>query len=150
MFTSYCQDIYQMLSKKHPNKKIYIIGDQHLFHTNIINYTRKCFSNVLEMNEYIITSHNETVGKDDIVIFLGDFCFKNSYIKEALEKMNGYKYLILGNHDQETIIKNYHNLGFEGVFTSPVKIKDNYLSHEPLIDGERTDLHFNLVLQKVI
>ena len=60
------------------------------------------------------------ITKDDIVIFLGDFCFKYGSIKEILDRMNGHKYLILGNHDLEDLVKNYPNLGFEGVFTFPI------------------------------
>lgn len=148
MFTSFCKDIYQMLCKRHPNKNIYLISDQHFFHSSIIKYTRNNFSNILEMNQYIIDIHNDTVGKDDIVIFLGDFCFKNSSIKEVLNKLNGYKYLILGNHDSENMIKNYHNLGFESIFTTPIKLKEDYLSHEPLVDDERTDLQFHIILNE--
>lgn len=148
MLTSFCLDIYQMLCKKYPNRKIYVISDHHFYHRNIIDYTRDMFSDVLEMNEYIIKRHNETVGVDDIVIFLGDFSFKKGLIKELLEKMNGHKYLILGNHDCNDLVKNYSMLGFERVFNSPVKLKDDYLSHEPLIKGEVVDQHFDIVLNE--
>lgn len=142
MKISFCQDIYQMLCRKYPNRKIYVIGDQHFYHKNIIYYTRGNFSSTLEMNEYIIKLHNETVGKEDIVIFLGDFCFKNSCIEKILSCMNGHKYLVLGNHDSYNLVKNYPLLGFEGVFTTPIKIQDKYLSHEPLVEGEKKDLYF--------
>ncbi len=148
MASSMTQDIYKMLCQKHPNQNIYVIGDQHFFHSNIINYTRKEFSDVLEMNQHIIKQHNETVGKDAIVIFLGDFCFKNSYIKEALSQMNGHKYLILGNHDSVDLVKHYPSLGFESVFVMPIKMDDIYLSHEPLIEGEKDNLQFNLIVNE--
>lgn len=148
MNTTFCQDIYQMLCKKYPNRKIYVIGDQHFFHNNIINYTRANFSNVLEMNQYIIKMHNETIDKDDIVIFLGDFCFKKEFTRNILGQMNGHKYLILGNHDPLDLVKYYPSLGFEGVYTTPIKIGDNYLSHEPLSEGEREDLQFQIILNE--
>ena len=68
MLISFCQDIYPMLCKKFPNRKIYLISDHHFYHDKIIKYSR---------NQYIIDSHNEIVNEDDIVIFLGDFCFNN-------------------------------------------------------------------------
>lgn len=145
---SFCKDIYNLLCKKHPNKRIFLIGDHHFYHNNIINYIRTEFSDVSEMNEYIIKKHNEIVNQDDIVIFLGDFSFKKAEIKQLLNKMNGHKYLILGNHDFEKIMKQYGELGFEGVFNNPIKIKDNYLSHEPLIDGEKDNYHFSLVVNE--
>lgn len=137
-----------MLCEKYPNRKIYVIGDQHFYHINIVKYSRSQFSDVLEMNHYIIEMHNRVVDKEDICIFLGDFCFKNSAVKDILERMNGHKYLILGNHDSINLIKNYPNLGFEGVFTMPIKINDHYLSHEPLSDGERNDLQFKLIVDE--
>lgn len=148
MIPSFCKDIYKMLCQKYPNRKIYVIGDQHFYHTNILHYTRTNFSDIENMNEYIIRKHNETVDKEDIVIFLGDFCFKNSKIKQMFEKMNGHKYLVLGNHDSQNIIKNYPIFGLEGVFVSPIKIKNQYLSHTPLINTENTDLSFSLIVNE--
>lgn len=148
MLKSFCQDIYHMLCQKYPNQKIYIIGDHHFMHRNIISYTRNNFNDVIEMNEYIIKKHNQKVNKDDIVIFLGDFSFKKDVIKDFLHKMNGHKYLIIGNHDAFELARNYPLYGLEGVFTSPIKINENYLSHEPLISGERSDNHFNLIVNE--
>jgi len=148
MVVSFCQDIYQILCKKYPDRKIYIIGDHHFYHKNIINYTRSSFIDVYEMNKYIIKMHNEIVGSDEIVIFLGDFCFKNSLIVDVLKQMNGHKYLIMGNHDSECLLKNYKSMGLEGVFYGPIKLKDDYLSHEPLIEGQNQDDYFNMVLNE--
>lgn len=148
MLSSFCQDIYQMLCRKFPNRNIYIIGDHHFYHQNILNYSRFQFSTVEEMNDYIIKCHNEVVGNDDIVIFLGDFCFKKAQIKDILSQMNGHKYLVLGNHDSKDIIKNYPLLGFEAVFTFPVRLNDIYLSHEPLIKGEKDSVQFNLIVEE--
>lgn len=145
---SFCKDIYDMLSRKYPNSKIYLISDQHFCHQNIINYTRNNFKSIDEMNEHIINSHNQTISNDDIVIFLGDFSFKNPYIKEVLGRLNGHKYLLLGNHDPESLIKNYPSLGLEGVFKGPIKLGDNYLSHQPLIEGEVDTTSFKLIVNE--
>lgn len=148
MITSFCKDIYQMLCKKYPNRRIFVISDQHFYHKNIINYTRNEFANVLEMNQHILKCHNEVVEKEDIVIFLGDFSFKKGPIKDFLQLMNGHKYLILGNHDSESLVRSYPTLGFEGVFTNPIKIGDDYLSHEPLVDKEKDNLHFQMIVNE--
>ena len=150
MATSLVKDIYQMLCSKYPNRNIYVIGDQHFFHSNIINYTRSNFANVLEMNQYIIDKHNEVVNKDDIVIFLGDFCFKKDSIQDVVRQMNGHKYLILGNHDSLDLVKKYPVLGFEKVFTTPIKIGNIYLSHEPLMNDEVNDLQFKLITNEFL
>ena len=148
MITSFTQDIYQMLCRKYPNRNIYLISDQHFFHNNIIYYTRSQFTGVSTMNQYIINKHNEIVSKDDIVIILGDFCFKREYIKDTLMQMNGHKYLIIGNHDSLDLVKRYPALGFEGIFLTPIKIGNKYLSHEPLISGQKDDLQFSLILNE--
>lgn len=145
---SYCKDIYNFLCKKHPNKKIFLIGDHHFYHFNLINYTRTEFADINEMNSFIIKKHNEIVNPEDIVIFLGDFSFKKANIKEILDKMNGHKYLILGNHDSEKIIKQYPEFGFECVFKNTIKIQENYISHEPLTPGEKENYHFNLIVRE--
>lgn len=148
MNISYYKDIYNLLSKRHPNKKIYVISDHHFYHNNIIKYQRQNFQSVIEMNEYIINKHNSFIQPDDIVLFLGDFSFKKSELKNLLTRMNGYKYLLLGNHDNESIINCYGDLGLEGIFTNPVKIKNKFLSHYPLRDNEVDDINFKLLIQE--
>lgn len=148
MISSYYKDIYNILCKRHPNKKIYIISDHHFYHSNIIRYQRPEFSDVKEMNEYIISMHNRVVKEDDIVIFLGDFSFKKSFIKDLLAQMNGHKYLLLGNHDEENLTHCYGNLGFEGIFTNPIKINDKFLSHYPLRENECDGINFKALVKE--
>lgn len=147
---TFCQDIYDMLCRKYPNSNIYVSSDHHLFHNNIIGYTRTNFKSVNEMNEYIINMHNKVVKENDIVLFLGDFCLRNSEVGPSCKNMNGHKYLVLGNHDQKGLEKKYHSLGFEGVYTTPIKINDNFFSHEPLIKGAKEDITFQGILNEFI
>ena len=142
------KDIYKILCERHPNRKIYVISDHHFYHSNIISYHRTEFDNIFEMHEHIINKHNSIVGSDDIVIFLGDFCFKKAAIKSFLEQMNGHKYLLLGNHDSNDLINCYGKLGFEGIFTNPVKINDAYLSHNPLQKDEMDNVNFQLLVKE--
>lgn len=52
------------------------------------------------MDEWLIDLWNKQVGKDDNVYILGDFSFHPAeYNKKLLGKLNGKKFLILGNHD---------------------------------------------------
>lgn len=147
MAISFYKDIYNLLSKKHPNRKIYIISDHHFFHSNIIQYERSEFNDIFEMNEHIVKEHNQVINSDDVVIFLGDFCFKSKEIKNFLSQMNGHKYLLLGNHDSIDLARRYGSLGLEGVFTTPVKIQDTYLSHQPLDKNASDDIHFKLLVK---
>ncbi len=147
---TFCQDIYKTLCIRHPNRNIFIIGDQHFYHNNIIEYTRGEFESLEDMHKFIIDRHNETVGKEDIVIFLGDFCFKRSFIKDILKNLNGHKYLVLGNHDPDNLERVYPELGFEGVYIMPVKIGSNFLSHEPLVKDDSFPLTFQQITKEFV
>ncbi len=147
MAISFYKDIYELLSKKYPNKKIYVISDQHFYHSKIIEYDRPQFSDVDQMNEYIINAHNSVVSPNDIVIFLGDFSFKKGAIPELMARLNGHKFLLMGNHDKSDLVRKYGACGLEGIFTTPVKMNDTYLSHERLDTAERDDIHFRLLVK---
>jgi len=76
----------------------WVTADYHFNHTNIIKYCNRPFKNVDEMNETIIKRHNELVSTDDVVYFVGDFCF-HSLPGEWIRRLNGTFVFILGNHD---------------------------------------------------
>lgn len=85
----------------------WLCSDHHLFHSNILEFCKeqRPFDNVDEMNEVIIERHNSLVNSKDHVFFLGDVVFGNasSNLSERLtiiDRMNGVKHLIGGNHDK--------------------------------------------------
>jgi calcineurin-like phosphoesterase family protein len=88
------------------DRKIYVISDTHFNHENILKFTgddgkyfRK-FSDVHDMNEYIIDRWNKIVRPQDIIYHLGDVYFGHEKAAaEILGRLNGRKRLILGNHD---------------------------------------------------
>jgi len=56
------------------------------------------------MNEGLILRWNQVVSVDDTVIVVGDFCFGNSSKRtEILNRLNGTKILVQGNHDKGNI-----------------------------------------------
>lgn len=76
-------------------------SDQHFGHRNIIDYCNRPFSSIQEMDEVIIARWNETVGVDDEVWVLGDFAMGDRARSLGyLQRMNGTKYLVTGNHDK--------------------------------------------------
>lgn len=82
------------------NKKFYI-ADWHYGHENILSYDSRPFKTVEEMNEALINNWNNVVSSDDIVYVLGDmFWCKTTDAIEVLDKLNGQKVLIQGNHDR--------------------------------------------------
>lgn len=78
---------------------IFLIGDLHLNHTNIIKYCHRPFKSIGEMNRVLIDRWNTTVGGQDTVYFLGDLCFGDP--QPWLDTLNGDIRFIKGNHDKE-------------------------------------------------
>lgn len=81
--------------------KIFITADHHFHHKNIIEYCNRPFKTVEEMDKVMIEKWNKKVGKDGLVIHLGDFALgTKEQVKETREKLNGTIVLIKGNHDK--------------------------------------------------
>jgi len=114
--------------------KVFFTSDHHFGHKQIINFESRPFTGVAEMNEKMIESWNAVVGKDDQVFHLGDFSFLNKEAThEILSRLNGYKILIMGNHDRGRSRSWWLDAGFAEVTQYPLIYKDFFiLSHEPL------------------
>lgn len=153
----YFKDISDVLAKKYPDRKVFVISDEHFDHKNIIGITRSDLFGTGEdavdkMNEYIITKHNSVVGPDDIVIMLGDFSFKTGIerLTELTSKLNGHKYLIMGNHDKDERPDLYLRAGFEDVYLTPIKFNGDFYSHYPLNASRESNDKPNTVLYNLL
>lgn len=85
--------------------KKFFTSDLHFGHYNILKYENRPFANVEAMDRALIENWNKTVSKNDEVYILGDVSFHRDQ-KETLsilQKLNGRKYLVLGNHDREIV-----------------------------------------------
>jgi calcineurin-like phosphoesterase family protein len=85
------------------NGNTYVISDHHWGHKKINKYEPYRLEKAKELGyndseKMMIDLWNKTIKKDDIVLYLGDFCF--SFNKKIVEQLNGRKFLILGNHDR--------------------------------------------------
>lgn len=81
---------------------IFYIADCHFFHAALNEkMDMRGFSDVNEMNEYMIKRWNERVTSQDTVIVLGDLSLgKIEETNELLRKLKGKICLIKGNHDK--------------------------------------------------
>lgn len=98
-------------------KRIWITSDIHFFHESIIKYCplSRPFSSVEEMNETIVCNWNNIVEPTDTVYILGDVSFGSvSVTAEIVNRLNGHKHLIIGNHDKKRV----HNIEFTSCFNS--------------------------------
>ena len=79
--------------------KRFFSSDQHFGHKAILKFEKRPFKTIEEMNSKLIKYHNERVKKEDEIYLLGDLLFRGKP-KDYLEKMNGIKVHVLGNHDR--------------------------------------------------
>ncbi len=114
-------------------KNTFFIADTHFGHKNVILYENRPFKNVEEMDSYMINKWNEVVDKEDDVYILGDFSYYDKEkTKEIINSLNGNKYIVLGNHEEESI-EYYYSAGFKRVYDCPVIFQEYYiLSHKPI------------------
>ena len=87
--------------------KTYITSDLHFGHANIMKFcpvTRARFADTDDMREQMIADWNASVGHDDETLILGDFAFLPAKDAVAiLQRLNGTKILIEGNHDRKLL-----------------------------------------------
>lgn len=89
---------------------IYYISDTHFGHKGVINFDKRPFSNIEEMEAILIANWNNKVTNQDIVYILGDFCFeKESEWLRLLNQLKGKKVLIKGNHDLKNMSSSLKN-----------------------------------------
>jgi calcineurin-like phosphoesterase family protein len=109
-------------------------ADHHFFHPAIIGYAGRPFRTEQEMRNIIVKRHNEVVGPKDTTYFIGDVAMigrhELSKLRPLLEKMNGTKHLILGNHDEGRPFT-YERFGFTTVHTALQYNENIILRHDP-------------------
>lgn len=82
----------------------YFISDTHFGHAGIVNFTRndgsplRPFTTIEEHDEHLVEQWNKIVKPQDKVYHLGDVVI-NRRCLPILERLNGKKRLIRGNHD---------------------------------------------------
>lgn len=138
---------------------IFLCADHHLYHEGVIKFFRadgitplRVFDNIHHMNEYIIYKHNLVVKPEDKVYFLGDvMCSKKATQLDILQRMNGEKILIKGNHDYLSLTA--YQKYFKDVRGS-YQLDGMLLTHIPIHPGSLSrwshnihgHLHSNVVL----
>ena len=123
--------------KVNKNGRVFVCADLHFSHTNIIKYEDRPFNDRDEMDEGLIRNWNSVVTKDDTVYVLGDvaFCGKDK-AKSLVQRLNGRKILIMGNHDRAKSPTYWQEIGFDLVSPFPILLDGKYLlRHEPA-EGE--------------
>jgi calcineurin-like phosphoesterase family protein len=114
------------------------IADLHLGHTNMALH--RGFSSVEEHDEYVIAKYNSVVHKRDVTYVLGDVTMEKSSPYPLLDRLNGVKHVVLGNHDRRQDVKKLleHVESVAGM----IQYKGVMLTHCPIHPME-LDYRFN-------
>ncbi len=106
----------------------FVISDSHFYHANIIEYCRRPFSSVEEMNDQQILRWNAVVAPEDTVIHLGDFIMGvKENIHALLPRLNGNIILCRGNHETK------HKFPVYAEYPDKITVKDiHYLPYKGL------------------
>lgn len=134
---------------------IFIISDTHFHHKNILKFKRlndallrPQFASVEEMNEHMIENWNKTIKEKDIIIHVGDLALNvdANTLEILMKRLNGKKYLILGNHDHyiEEYLKHFEAI--RATFRTSDKVRQPlFFSHHPahpnFFDGNKNYLN---------
>lgn len=79
----------------------FVTADTHFGHARINELAGRPFSSVEEMDAELIRRWNDTVGRDDVVLHLGDLALGPIQQSIALTaRLNGRRFLVPGNHDR--------------------------------------------------
>ena len=103
---------------------VYFIADTHFNHANIIKYCNRPFKNTYEMNEYIIKKWNSVVKEADTFGSLQE-------VKSLVERLNGRKILLRGNHDFKIGVNTWKEIGFLEVYKKKIILDNLLLTHAP-------------------
>lgn len=123
--------------KFNDGSKVFFTSDTHWGHANILDFCKRPFKNVEEMNYKLIENWNNKVPTDGIVFHLGDFAWGGfPFWKNIREQLNGKIILIKGNHDEKNLTSSAAQELFEHVsYQMKIRVEGRavYLNHYPFL-----------------
>ena len=120
----------------------YFIADTHFYHEAIIEFSKRPFQDVADMNKQLIENWNSVVkSPQDEVYILGDFLYKGNgeQANQILKQLRGKKYLIKGNHEKYLNDENFDSPLIDWVkdyYTFEYNKRKFILFHYPILEWE--------------
>lgn len=109
------------------------IGCMHFRHPNMAHY--RGFQDEYYHDEYLIEKFNSVVtSKKDITYLLGDITMEKIDGYEQLDRLNGIKHVVLGNHDQKQHVREL--LKYVEDVAGMIDYKGYTLTHCPIHPNE--------------
>jgi calcineurin-like phosphoesterase family protein len=91
---------------------------------------------VAEMNTTLLHAWKTTVKNGDTIINLGDVGLKlnKEYLAAVIQRLPGYKILVMGNHDRKKPVRWWLDVGFNEVYPRPVVYEGKYILSHTIVD----------------
>lgn len=114
------------------------IADLHFGHEKVIEFDKRPFQSVNQMDEELIKLWNESVANRDDIYIVGDFMFRSDKdYSWYLSRLKGRKHLIIGNHDYKLLKDSKAQSYFESIHHM-MSVKDDnrevILCHYPMLE----------------
>lgn len=116
---------------------VWFSSDWHFGHAAMLEFTndkgertRPEFDTVEQMDETMISRHNQLVKPQDKFYCLGDVGFNKPHLESILPRLNGKKRLILGNHDGYDM--RFYCRFFDKIIVSWNPIRSLIFTHFPI------------------
>lgn len=133
------------------SETVWFTADTHFYHHNVLEYCKRPFASVEEMNAALIANWNAKVRTNDRIFILGDFSFCGmGAVTELIKSLTGHKILIRGNHDLSTkkllragmdeVLEN-EQMWFDGISV----MLSHYPYHNPVAPGDFRHMHKRMV-----
>lgn len=111
----------------------HVSADTHLGHINIMQYCRRPFATIQEMDDAIIANARRVVKPNHHLWILGDVAFSESSARAFFQHVPGHKHFVPGNHDTQPWMK---TLGWASMREPICELRDNkktyVLCHYPM------------------
>ncbi|MBK5722320.1 metallophosphoesterase [Dysgonomonas sp. Marseille-P4677] len=122
-------------------EKIFFTSDIHFGHKWLLDFNKRPFNSVEDMDNTLIKNWNDTVATDALVFVLGDIGeTDDDRILEIFNQLSGIKILIRGNHDitfkQETLQQIFLEIYdlLEIKILDTLEFQEVVLCHYPMFD----------------
>lgn len=124
--------------------EIYFCADHHFGHKGIIQFSEtkpfRPFNSIEEHDEELVKRWNSVVKPKDTVWHLGDVVFGRRNLP-ILERLNGYKRLVMGNHD---VYGADEYLKYFATLHGAVEYKGMILTHIPVNESQLKRYYLNI------
>jgi len=118
--------------------KKFFTADLHFGHGGIIEICTRPFNHMRHMEKSLIRNWNSVVSEDDMIYVIGDFSMKTKlhrgFYENIMNKLNGKKILICGNHEIDSTLfyAGDNGVGFQQVVYPYLEVEEFILIHDPV------------------